>query len=174
MSSILDVILRAIRDGFASIGRQISDVRTAVAVSDAKLDQIIGFLALDIADHFRFSITIDGKTQTGDSPMAFSMTDSQVAQLSIAPLDKKGKPASLDGVPVWASSDETVVTVLADSTGLNAVLSAVAPGSARVVVTGDADLSPDVTSPITGTLDVTVTAGAAVTISISAAPPTEA
>lgn len=172
--SILDFIVKLILSGFTSVKHQLSELREAVRVSDAKLDQILEFLALSVADHFEFSVTVEGgTTQNGDSPMSLTLTDSQAAALSISPVDKKGKPAPLDGVPTWASSDETVVTVVADSTGLNATLSAVAPGSARVVVTGDADLSPDVTSPITGTLDVTVTPGAAVNIDITAGTPTE-
>ena len=108
--------------------------------------------------------------------MAFTLTDSQTSSLSIQPVDKKGSPASLDGVPVWASSDETIATVAADATGLNATLTAVRTGSATVTVTGDADLGQGQgqVSPIVGTLDVSVTAGAAVNIAITAAPPVEA
>lgn len=173
--SILDYIVRVIVAGFSRIGRQFTELLAAVRVSDAKLDQILELLRLAVLDHFRFTIEVEGReTQIGDSPIMFNLTDSQVAALSIQPLDKKNKPAALDGIPVWASSDETVVTVVADATGLNATVSAVAPGTARVVVTGDADLSPEITSAITGTLDVTVTAGAAVSIAITAGTPTEA
>lgn len=72
--------------------------------------------------------------------------------------DAAGQPAKVDGVPVWASSDATVVTVVATADGMGAVIAAVAPGGpARVTVTADADLGPGTTT-ITGVSeDITVT-----------------
>jgi len=120
----------------------------------------------------------DGTTQTGVTML--TIRDDQKTTLSIEPLDAKGKPALLDGAPVWAGSDDTVFTLVPASDGLSAVLSAVAPNPtdpttgapipARVVVTADADLGSGVT-PLTGTLDVVVTGGQAVTLTINAAPP---
>ena len=98
------------------------------------------------------------------------MRDDQKVLLTIAPVDAKGKPALVDGAPTWASSDETVVTLEVASDGMSAVASGVTPGTARVVVTADADLGSGVT-PLSGSVDVTITAGAAVSITITAAPP---
>lgn len=121
----------------------------------------------------------DGTTLEVSNNMALTLRDDQKATLSIAPVDAKGKPAALDGVPVWAGSDDTVFTVVAAADGLSAVLVAVAPNAndatgapvpARVVVTADADLGSGVT-PLTGTLDVVVTGGQATTLTINAAPP---
>jgi hypothetical protein len=78
----------------------------------------------------------------------------------------------VDGVPVWASSDETVVTVAPAADGMSAVASGVAPGTGRVVVTADADLGAGVTN-ITGILDFTITGGAAATIEIVAGTPVD-
>lgn len=181
LRSILDVIERSITSGFASVSKQLAsnsaqvdDLRKAVAVCDSKLDQILDLLLLPAADHFRFTVTLDGQTTTGDSPMSFMLSDSQTSALSIQPVDKKGAPASLDGVPVWATSDATIATVdaSADATGLTATLSGVRPGTCTITVTGDADLTSG-TTPIVGTLDVTVIAGEAVQISISAGAPAD-
>ena len=98
------------------------------------------------------------------------MQDDQQVRLTIAPVDAKGKPAKLDGIPVWASSDETVITVTADPDGLSALAVAVTPGDARAVVTADADLGSGVT-PLSGSLDFTITAGAAVSLTITAGVP---
>lgn len=85
----------------------------------------------------------------------------------------------LDGVPVWAGSDDTVFTVEAAADGLSAELFAASPNPkdsdgnpipARVVVTADADLGSG-TTPLTGSLDVVVTGGQAVSLTITAAPP---
>jgi len=112
----------------------------------------------------------DGTAVNGVTKM--DLRDDQQVALSIQPVDKKGKPALVDGVPVWASSDETVITVTAASDGMSAVAVGVAPGSARVVVTADADLGAGVTD-LTGTLDFNVTGGAAATLNITAGTPTD-
>lgn len=173
--SVLLAILRKIGDLLSSLSRIENALSTqALAIQDlsAKLDQILNLLTFPKADHFIFSVTLEGQTTTGVT--STMLTDSQKETLSIAPADKKGFPATLDGVPVWASSDETIATVDAsgDATGLTAVLSGVRPGSCTVTVTGDADLGSGVT-PIVGTLSVSVTAGQATTINITEGPPTD-
>lgn len=60
-----------------------------------------------------------------------------------------GAAAAVDGVPVWASSDATVVTVTAAADGMSAIIPCVAPGTARITVTADADLGAG-TVTITG------------------------
>lgn len=90
-------------------------------------------------------------------------------------MDKKGNLVGAEGVhgaPVWASSDETVATVTAAADGLSAVVKGNAPGSGRVTATADADLGEGV-KPIIGTLELTVTAGAASVVEITAGPPEE-
>jgi hypothetical protein len=68
-------------------------------------------------------------------------------QLSIQ--DSQGRPAAVDGVPQWASSDETVLRVTPAADGMSAVVDTVAIGVARVTVSADADLGSG-TAPITG------------------------
>ena len=163
----------------------------AIQSLNAKLDQIIELLTVATVDHFEFDVQVEGQQLTvGATKM--QLTDSQRAQLSIRPVDRKGKPAPLDGVPVWASSDETVCTVtlgviqpdgtvVADASGLHAVLEGVTPNTldangvpvpARVTVTGDAKIG-DGTAPISGTLDVVVTGGQAINLTIDAGTPVE-
>lgn len=100
------------------------------------------------------------------------LTDTQQCDLSIQPVDKKGQPAQIDGTPVWSSSDSAIVTVNPGSDGLSAVVVAGNIGTAQVNVTVDADLGSGVTE-IVGVLDVQVTAGAAVSVTINAGSPTE-
>lgn len=101
------------------------------------------------------------------------MTDSQQADLSIQPVDRKGNPAPVEGVS-WSSSDDTIVTVTVDATDpTKAVVKAVGPlGSAQVNVTADARIGEG-TVDIAGVLDVTIVAGEAVSVQISAGTPTE-
>lgn len=70
-----------------------------------------------------------------------------------------GDPASVDGIPVWASSDETVVRVTPAADGMTAAITPVAPNPvdqpsgaavpARITVTADADLGQGV-KPLVG------------------------
>ncbi len=101
------------------------------------------------------------------------LTDSQKVSLSIAPVDAAGQPAPVDGVPAWASSDDTVLTVAASSDGLacDAVTTGKL-GTATVSVTADADMGAGSTE-IVGTLDIQVNAGPAVSLGITAGEPSE-
>lgn len=86
-------------------------------------------------------------------------TDQRFANVTLAITDAKGRPAAVDGVPTWASSDETVLTVTPSDDGMSASVDTVAAGTARVTVSADADLGAG-TVPITGvTEDVNVTNG---------------
>lgn len=135
------------------------------------LREILAAVTPNPAVGFHFTIELDG--QFTDNPKEIIMTNSQQATATITPVDKKGQPASVDGVPVWASSDETIITVTPAADGMSAVVAAVGPlGTAKVSVSGDADLGPGVT-PIFGTLDVTITQGQAVGFNIVLGTPTE-
>ncbi len=81
-----------------------------------------------------------------------------------------GKPAKVDGVPVWASSDETVITVEMAADGMSGNVFGVTPGSARVVATADADLGTGV-STISAELVFTITAGANPVMTLTAGTP---
>lgn len=81
----------------------------------------------------------------------------QSANAAVAFTNAAGAAAAVDGVPTWASSDDTVVAVAPAADGMSAVVSTVAPGTARVTVHADADLGAGVTD-ITGvTEDIVVT-----------------
>lgn len=136
---------------------------------DSKLDIIIEVLVPTPASGIIFTAIFDDGTRK-EGVTKVDLRDDQKVQLTIAITDKKGKPAAVDGVPAWASSDETVITVTPAADGMGAQVDAVAPGQGRVVVTADADLGSGVT-PITGTLDFNVTAGGAINIAITAGTP---
>lgn len=87
-----------------------------------------------------------------------NLLNTQEAPVSIAITNSQGNPAPVDGVPVWASSDETVVTVVAADDGMSArVIAGVPGGPARVTVTADADMGAGVTTIQGVTEDITVT-----------------
>ena len=153
------------------IKNDIAEIRADLNTALDLLHRIIELVEPQPAVAIRFTATLeDGTILEGVNNM--DLRDDQQVALSIQPVDKKGKPALVDGVPVWASSDETVITVSAGTDGLTAVVLGVAPGAARVVVTADADLGAGVTD-LTGTLDFNVTAGGAVALNIVAGTPTD-
>ena len=91
--------------------------------------------------------------------MADINTDQNYPNVVLAITDLKGRPAKVDGVPVWASSDDTVLAVTPAADGMSAVVDTVAAGTARVTVSADADLGAGTTT-ITGVSeDVNVTIG---------------
>jgi uncharacterized protein YjdB len=86
-----------------------------------------------------------------------AMNTSQQIPATLTITNAAGQPAPVDGVPVWASSDETIVAVTAAADGMSAVAAAVAAGTARITVTADADVGAGVSS-ITGVSeDIVVT-----------------
>lgn len=101
------------------------------------------------------------------------LTDTQKVSCTLDPRNAKGNPAPLDGTPQWASSNPAVATVEPAADGLSAVVTAVAPGTTQISVTADADLDEGETREISGTLDIDVKAGEAVTLGITAGTPEE-
>lgn len=115
---------------------------------------------------------IERNTIKGDIKMLV-LTDTQQVDVAIKPVDKKGNAAQVDGVPVWTSSDLNIATVEAAADGLSAVVKAAnGLGDVQISVTADADLGAGV-QPLVGTLDITVAAGAAVSLGIVTGTPVE-
>lgn len=101
------------------------------------------------------------------------LTDVQKVALAIAPKSAAGNPATVDGVPAWSSSDETVVTLTVAADGMSAeAVTTGKLGTAQVNVTADADLGEGL-KEITGVLDVEVKASEAVSLDINAGAPVD-
>lgn len=98
--------------------------------------------------------------------MATILRDSQQVELSYTATSKRGNATTVAD-PVWASSDESIVTVAASGAGATAT--AVGPtGTATITLTGDADLGEGV-KPVRGVLDIEVVAGDAAVFNITVA-----
>ena len=108
--------------------------------------------------------------------MADINTDQNFPNAVLAISDSRGRPVRVDGSPVWASSDETVLSVTASADGMSAVIDTVAAGTARITVSADADLGAGIVA-ITGVSeDVNVTVGsgsAATTVVLNLGTPAE-
>lgn len=107
----------------------------------------------------------------GGGRMALFLKDTEKCTLGLDPRDSKGNVARLDGAPTWGSSDETLATVVAAADGLSAVVTAVGPvGTAQINVTADARIGPEIVE-LSGTLEVQIQAGEAVTLGITTGTP---
>lgn len=88
------------------------------------------------------------------------LTTEQFVTFTFGATDGRDRAVAIDGQPTAASSDETVATVAMtgsdDGKTWKGEVRAVAPGSARISVTADADISPEVNN-VLATADVTVT-----------------
>ncbi len=116
-----------------------------------------------------FRVSLGDFAVQGES-MNVILPDTHQFPVTIAVVDARGNPAEVQGVPSWASTDESVVIVQPAVDGKSAIVAAVGPlGHAQVAVTADADLGEGVEN-ISGLLDVDVVASAAVSIAITPGP----
>lgn len=98
--------------------------------------------------------------------MAYLLRNDQMLPVSIQPVDAWGNPAKIDGIPAWSVSDVGLANVASAGDGLSAVVTTVGPlGVVQVQVSADADLGAGVRT-ITGTLDIQIESGEAVSLSI--------
>jgi hypothetical protein len=110
---------------------------------------------------------------TGGVRMELVITDSQQFKVEIQPVDRAGNLGTLASGPVWSSSDPAILTVAPAADGMSAVVSAMGKlGAAQVNVTAEGDPTPGVNT-ITGTVDVQVVGGKAVSLQFTAETPTE-
>lgn len=91
--------------------------------------------------------------------MANINNDQNFPSVSISISDSQGRPATVDGAPVWASSDETILTVEASADGMSAAVNTVGAGTARISVTADADLGSGTQEIVGVSEDVVVALG---------------
>lgn len=102
-----------------------------------------------------------------------NITADQVLPLSIDPTsikDREGNPAQVENV-VWLTSDATIITIEPAADNLSAVAVSHSVGEARVVVEADADLGDGVKT-LSGNHSISVQAGQAASITVTAGVPT--
>lgn len=105
--------------------------------------------------------------------VALQMSSSQQTEGSFQLQDNRGNPTEPDGVPVWSTDNSDILDVVPAADGRSAVIKAKGPlGTANVQVECDADLGTGV-APLILLGEITVTAGQAVTGTLTFAPPTE-
>jgi hypothetical protein len=126
-----------------------------------KIGGLLEFDVIDEEPRIIFNVIISG-IKVEDIAMLVLPNDHKVL-VSIEPVDSKGNPAKVDGIPAWTSSaDNTAYITGVASDGLSAtVMPGDTLGTCQINVQADADLGSGVTQ-INGVLDVQVVAGQAV------------
>jgi hypothetical protein len=116
---------------------------------------------------------------TGSSPkkgrvlLVIQLGSSQQFPISVRFLDRRRNPAKVDGVPEWLTDNSEVLSLEPSGDGLSCVVRAMGPlGTANVTLSADADLG-DGSTPVIGTIEVEVTAGAATVVELTPGTPEE-
>lgn len=98
--------------------------------------------------------------------LVFSMSSTQQVNVTAGFRDKRGNPAAVDGVPAWMVDNSEILALEPSADGFSCLIRAVGPlGDGLVTLTADADVGEG-TTPVVGTLQVTITAGAATVITL--------
>src|SRR5882762_7874092 len=107
-----------------------------------KMDQL-----LSVQNRFEYSVgPIKNKNEGRCSMLEITITNEQQVNVALHPVTATGRPAPVDGAPVWTvQSGNSTVNPAAD--GLSAYLvSSDTPGDTEILVEADVDLGPGVTT----------------------------
>lgn len=174
-AKMLQVRLDEIESDLDALNNTCVDLRTAVmlqgeAASERfdvlvqKLSTIEQALIPSEAAHFVFLSISDGVILEVSQ---MQMSVEKVCQLKIAPVDKFGNPAKVDGAPAWSLTDPALGSLAVDADGMGAVFTpAGTVGALSVQVNADADLGDGVKT-IAGELPLELLAGEAIAVNVS-------
>jgi len=99
-----------------------------------------------------------------------TITNEQKVPVTLAPVTATGKPAKLDGKPLWSVESGDSTLAVADD-GLSAYLiSSDTPGDTVVLVRADADLGEGI-EEVADTIKLTVEGANAESLGMKAGPP---
>jgi len=146
----------AIREGLAGVAQAINGLKPECSKPKAHFDIAFGLVI-----------------QKAKKPMAVatSITNAQKVNVTLSPKTDSGKPAKLDGAPVWSvvSGDSTVVPA---ADGLSAdLISSDTPGDTTFLIDADADLGTGV-EDLQETITLTVIGENAKNLGITIGTPT--
>jgi hypothetical protein len=97
----------------------------------------------------------------------------QFSDVSVTITDRRGNPAPVDGVPVWATDNSDLVTLEPAADGLSCkVTTGTMAGTATVQMTADADLGSG-SVPLIGTLELVITTPPATVVTLTPSAPAD-
>jgi hypothetical protein len=98
------------------------------------------------------------------------ITNDQRVPITVSPITQKGKPAKIEGAPLWSSSDVNVLTLEVAQDGLSAFAVGVGEGTATISVIADADLTGAI-KEVAGSVEITVTGAPAASLKVTVGTP---
>jgi hypothetical protein len=90
----------------------------------------------------------------GANKSMVTLAEGQKVKFTLVALDSKGRPAQIDGVPVWTNSNENAVTLTLNEDQISGEIVFVDGGVAQIKAEVDVRLGPDV-KLLTALADVT-------------------
>ena len=99
-----------------------------------------------------------------------TLTNEQKVSITVSPVTASGKPAKIDGQPLWTSSNTQAVTLEVAPDGLSAFAIGVAAGVSTITIAADSDLGAGVVQ-ISNSVDITVTNAPAASLTITVGTP---
>lgn len=148
-------IARAIAKGLSEVARAIDGLQTKCSKPKGRFDLSFGLAT---------------KKDSKLMAVAVKITNEQKVNVTLSPVTDTGKPAKLDGAPVWSvvSGDSTVVPA---ADGLSAdLISSDTPGDTTFLVDADADLGTGV-EDLQETITLTVAGANAKNLGITVGTP---
>lgn len=113
---------------------------------------------------------LKSKPQPTKDTMDIQLTNEQKVQATLTPVTATGKPAKIDGKPVWSVPTGTATVAPADD-GMSAyIVSGDEPGPSVIVVSADADLGEGVET-IEAHIDLTVVGAKAASLGLTLGTP---
>jgi hypothetical protein len=100
-----------------------------------------------------------------------TLAQGQAVSFTVETLDSKGRPAPIDGVPVYTNSDPVVADLFVAGDGTSGTITWADAGTATISVAVDADLGEGVRT-LTASVDVVCGAAEAVSVAFVVGTPT--
>jgi len=151
-----DEIACAIREGLLAVARSIGELKPECSKPRGHFDVAFGLVI---------------QKKKVNTMVAAKITNAQQVNVTLTPKTDSGKPAKLDGVPVWSVISGTS-TVVPAADGLSAdLISSDEPGVTVFLVDADADLGEGV-EDLQETIELTVAGENAKNLGITVGTPT--
>jgi hypothetical protein len=140
----------------------------SLAATEARLSELLDAIEVAVipseAARFIFMVESDGNFMEIEN---MQMSVDKVCTLKIAPVDKFGNAAKVDGMPSWSLTDPSLGALAVDADGMGATFTpSGALGALSVQVNADADLGEGVKT-IAGELPLELLAGEAAVVNVS-------
>ena len=152
------------------IGSRCNQLDNELAAQRVIIEKILAAVVPGPTVSFGFTINVDGQITEGATTV--QIKDTQQFGFTLAPVDAKGSPSTIDPTKTTAKTDDpSIASVTLNPDGLSGEVVAGKAGSTQLTVTVTDANNPSDT--ITGTLAIVVVGGDTATITVNTSAPTD-